>query len=178
MPTSDSAGIGGRVRHMGVDPAVDILPAEDQEVTLLAVLPGLTQLQHLVLSDFVGELPVESYAAITASSQLTYLDLIGCEIDPSAAWQIFSPGRCSNLAELKVAPPLLSSSGSYDMLVRCCPALQHLKVGHVLSIGDYGQTDEEVGYTHFVMRTTPFHSKIVTACSASAACTKVQVAIC
>lgn len=122
--------------------------AEDIELKLLAVLLELKQLKHLSLSgSLICNLPVESYAAITASSQLTYLDLTSCNIKPSAAWQIFVQGRCSSLVKIQAALPLLESPGSYRLLVSCCPALQSLHVDNMCGFSEDGKTDEEVSYT-------------------------------
>lgn len=112
-------------------------------LNLLATLAELKRLQHLDLHHSLdGRLSAdEPYTAITASSQLTHLSLSSCYVNPSAAWEIFVPGRCDKLVELHVAPPLLESPGSYELLVSCCPALQYLEVKSC----EYLETDQEVG---------------------------------
>lgn len=116
---------------------------------LLAVLAELKQLQHLHLHH---SLPLQltadkPHAAIKASSQLTYLDPFLCYIISSAAWNVLTPGRCGKLVELHVSPPLLESPGSFELLAKCCPALQYLEIEKGYHFVHRGFTDEKVACT-------------------------------
>jgi hypothetical protein len=62
-----------------------------QEV--LAVLPELQQLRHLSLTNFQGETAAADYAAVTASSHLTALQLCRCNVPPAAEQYLFPAGR-------------------------------------------------------------------------------------
>ena len=99
----------------------------------LAVLNGLTQLQHLELpieplADEAAVGPEADVAALTASSQLTYLN-----IERLVAHQhyrkMFAEGRqLPKLKELHATMGVLGTADNAQALVRCCPNLERLEV--------------------------------------------------
>lgn len=103
-------------------------PAEDPVLGhFLSALVQLTQLQHLDLSDtLVTTLETaEPYAALTASSHLTYLCLYECMLHESAFDVMFTADRpCKGLLEVCANTHHLSVPGTFERLAVCCPALQ------------------------------------------------------
>jgi hypothetical protein len=59
---------------------------------LLAVLPGLQQLQVLKLQHFDWNVAAAEYAALTSSSHLVSLQLEYCSIPQAALQHMFAPG--------------------------------------------------------------------------------------
>jgi hypothetical protein len=120
---------------------------------VLPVLLQLQQLQDLVLNMFLGEADAELYAALTASTQLRSLELVGCWMAATAAQYMFADGQslpyltklCIRTHELwphmadadsewrEGLDVLLEESlgvGPADVarLVQCCPNLQELRM--------------------------------------------------
>ena len=104
---------------------------EAREVDL-SVLRGLTQLQHLELpvggAEHAAADPEADVAALTASSQLTCLDIAGL-VEQQHYCSIFPEGRrLPELRELRATMGLLGSSGDAEALTQCCPNLERLEV--------------------------------------------------
>lgn len=99
--------------------------------TLLSNLVQLTQLQHLNLQYTLAVKleAAEPYAALTASSQLTYLNISSTAVPASAAQCIFAAEQPSKgLLEVQVDAAAFAAAGSFKRLALCCPALQTLTV--------------------------------------------------
>jgi hypothetical protein len=116
---------------------------------MLAALPGLQQLRHLVLDFLQEEAATAALAALTASSHLTRLLLTGCNMVATAVQHMFRPGwllpdlvkisivndqfqnSIDNLSEEVGVAGLAEYSLALDRndaarLVNCCPTLQHV----------------------------------------------------
>jgi hypothetical protein len=99
----------------------------------LAPLRGLTQLQHLELpvgtTEYAAADAETDVAALTASSQLTYLNIVGM-VEQQHYSRKFPAGRqLPKLKELRATMGVLGSAEDAEGLVRCCPNLEHLDVG-------------------------------------------------
>ena len=108
---------------------------------LLSHLQPMQQLTHLTLESSLQEVegsnpPAAAYAALTASSKLQHLDIVGCTL-PTGVWQyVFPTGRqLPNLRSLDITdvwePPHLDIAPAPEasLLISCCPGLQSLKIG-------------------------------------------------
>lgn len=97
----------------------------------LSVLTALTNLEHLEMpsvSNGVMVLPAD-YAAITASPQLTHLDLSYCSFDPEHAKDVFSDNlRLPKLLSLRLTVSWLLETETIQRVVDCCPGLAALRI--------------------------------------------------
>jgi len=117
-----------------------ILRAHQPDVTFvihspLSELGCLTGLQHLNLSKWMTflnsrvELSAADCAAVTASSQLTHLNLSLWQLAPWQCSAMFPAGRkLPNLLELHVGPSFLHSPAATAAICSCCPILTCLYV--------------------------------------------------
>lgn len=101
----------------------------------LGLLSSLHQLQRLRHLDLTGTLEGcmhearDAYSGLTASSQLTYLNLTACHCQHEAVEAIFAANQpCRSLAELHIPYQMLQAEGSCLLLLGCCHALQHLNI--------------------------------------------------
>jgi hypothetical protein len=106
----------------------------------LSHLQPLQQLTHLDLTVALTEVeantpPAAAYAALTASSKLQHLSIMGCKLPEGVLHHIFSAGRqLPHLTSLNIsdvlqvpgcsAAPAPEGSG----LVSCCPCLRELDI--------------------------------------------------
>lgn len=118
------------------------LVLEDDEVTeeaavedLMAALQQLKHLQHLGLAHCLLEVineefpDPEVYAALTASSHLTFLDIRNSCFPEEANNHMFAAaGALRNLKVLLAGPMLFSEPGDFERLGACCPALEELEL--------------------------------------------------
>ena len=94
----------------------------------LSVLNQLTCLQHLAIS--LPHAAIEQAPALTASSQLTFLDISNNLVLQPGYEHMFPAGRqLPQLRELRATMALLGSCPVVDEFVRCCPALEVLHLG-------------------------------------------------
>jgi len=108
----------------------------------MSELACLTSLQHLDLRTWVSafnskvELSAADCAAVTASNQLTHLNLSLWQLEPWQCSVVFPAGRkLPNLQELHVGPSFLHSPAANAALCSCCPNLTSLHV-ECLDIND------------------------------------------
>lgn len=109
----------------------DLTAGEDEP--RLLVLTRLTKLQELVLSSMSDTSPAatapEDFAAITASAQLTKLELSNSLLEPDDARAVFPEGRHLNkLQHLHLWISWLEDAVAMSSMVRCCQNLQELKI--------------------------------------------------
>jgi hypothetical protein len=99
----------------------------------LSVLTALTHLEHLELPMDVQNILMSpaDYAALTASPQLTHLDLSGC-FGPEHVADAFPQNlRMSKLASLTVFIDWLEETDTIQRIVDSCPGLEQLRIeGH------------------------------------------------
>jgi hypothetical protein len=144
-----------------------LLPWGEQDAAdgiraLLTTLAGYSRLQHLHLWDVglgenIGNLAPERYAALTASPELTYLQVSGeygfAPLPSSAVQHKFAVGRRLALRKL-VLLPSLGEQAMFNVnaesccmtgvdlycLVSSCPELQELDITGVVHPGDMAMT--------------------------------------
>lgn len=114
---------------------------------LMAGLQQLKLLQHLDLGWCLSEesLDAAAYAALTASSHLTYLDITDCRLPPEANDHMFTGADALGQLRVLIAPvTLVSMPGSFVRLVVCCPALEQLEVKLEEEIKDQTYLDVDI----------------------------------
>lgn len=126
---------------------------------LVMALQHLQHLKVLQLSDALAladpaELYIPtpgSYAALTASTQLTSLQLTTTAFPPGANRFVFSApvGRLKALKELMASADLFAGPDSFARMVDCCPGLQWLEVDNDHDF-DHNHLDLQVRKSHTV----------------------------
>jgi hypothetical protein len=114
------------------------IAAHGEGPTRLSALSALTRLQHLGLAGWLmptgkDELPVldgSDCAALTASTQLTFLSVHRWQLQPELCGAVFPPERqLPLLQELHLGPCFLHTPAATARLVSTAPNLAVLKVG-------------------------------------------------
>uniref|UniRef100_A0A383V902 F-box domain-containing protein n=1 Tax=Tetradesmus obliquus TaxID=3088 RepID=A0A383V902_TETOB len=131
------------LRHMQQLRHLDLQDIVGEELpVLLSALQSMQQLQRLSLYSIKGQVPednaVHQYAALTASSQLTHLDLSWDDqvMAGGAAQYMFAEGKqlpllqnlCFGMDHWEGHSPQLFEQGDLARLAAACPALQQLWV--------------------------------------------------
>lgn len=117
------------LRHVAIEGALAAAPVGVQGVGL-AVLSSLTALEHLKLTPHTlpNQPTSADIAALTASSQLTYLD-IGSGIARGHYSHMFPAGRqLQQLRGLRATMGIMARTQDTITLARCCPNLQQLEL--------------------------------------------------
>jgi hypothetical protein len=111
--------------HMTALPELKLHGAQLEGPGSLSVLTGLTHLKHLALPErevlaAVLVSPADT-AAITASSQLTYLDVKNSLDSSDECLQAFQGKQLPHLIELRISLPGLCDERTAPLVAKCCP---------------------------------------------------------